>query len=454
MITPPLDQHGYSIYKRISLEYNGKPVNPEKTPYDLHKRKNTFEIEIVDEALRVQQLQHLKPSSNDTEGVFHENHGGILIKLRINGDNSDMHNLYIRRTEKFQILMNSFYKKYGLEEKDCKFTFDGCTLNTQGTVEDEDLEGEEVFDVIIDKSRWEQIKKLQKNADVLEYRADEGGEHIQTAFSGKLANDPPIQFLNGTNKDSEVRKLQIKGDLGVDIRLEGRYIHIKNIRDKSRESFFRVGDRITHINSVKMKDIPCDQISTILKTDTMATNIIELQYFDLSLLQGTTNSFQIRKILVRGKLGVTIVNVGKYIRISRINIESNKEFFRVGDKLVSVNGKQVIDLGPNEFKNLLRDDDEGIVVEVQFVGVQDLPKPEKRMQSDNTNANAEQITPLKEIYEIQVLRNNVRISKSELLSIELQRLTTLCPIQFRTLKRKGNFAFTQTKLCQYCGRAI
>lgn len=453
IFTPLLDQHGYSIYKRISLEYKGKAVNLEQTPYHLHKRKNTFEIEIVDEALRVQQVQHLKPSSSDAEGVFHENHGGILIKLRINGDDSDMHNLYIRRTEKFQILMNSFYKKYGLEEKDCKFTFDGCTLNTQGTVEDEDLEGEEVFDVIIDKSRWEQIKKLQKNADVLEDRADEGGEHIQTAFSGKLVNDPPIQFLNGTNKDSEVRKLQIKGDLGVNIAKEGRYIHIKHIRDKSRESFFRVGDRITHINSVKMEDIPCDQISTILKTDTRATNIIELQYFDLSLLQGVTSSFQIRKILVRGKLGVTIVNVGKYIRISRINL-NRKEFFRVGDKFVSVNGKQVIDLGPNEFKNLLRDDDEGNVLEVQFVGVQDLPKPEKRTQSDNTNANAEQITPLKEIYEIQVLRNNVRISKSELLSIELQRLTILYPIQFRTLKRKGNFAFTQTELCQYCDRAI
>ncbi|GFH45438.1 hypothetical protein CTEN210_01912 [Chaetoceros tenuissimus] len=401
------DQHGYSIYKRISLEYNGKEVNPEQTPYHLHKRKNTFEIEIVDEALRVQQVQHLKPSSNDAEGVFHENHGGILIKLRINGDNSDMHNLYIRRTEKFHILMNSFCKKYGLEEKDCKFTFDGCTLNTQGTVEDEDLEGEEVFDVIIDKSRWEQIKKLQKNADVLEDRAYEGGKHIPNTFSGKLVNDPPIKFLDGTNKDSEIRKLQIKGDLGVEIAKEGRYIHIKNIADKSHESFFRVGDRITYINSVKMEDIPCDQISKILKTDTRATNIIELQYFDLSLLQGVTNSSQIRKILVRGKLGVTIVNVGKYIRISRIN-ESRKEFFRVGDKLVSVNGKQVIDLGPNEFKNLLRDSEEGNVLEVQFVGVQDLPKPEQRipLQSDNTNANAEKMTPLKEIYEIQVLRNN------------------------------------------------
>mmetsp|Transcript_8389 Transcript_8389/g.11999 ORF Transcript_8389/g.11999 Transcript_8389/m.11999 type:complete len:420 (-) Transcript_8389:232-1491(-) len=128
----------------ISLEYNGRRLELSSTPSKEGMVDNTT-LDICDHMalLRgggVASVVTLPSSSNNK----------IAVKIRINGKDSSVQTYKMELTERFQKIMDEFCGKNGVTLSDCKFTFDGDVLRPMNTPQQEDLEGDEIVDVMVD----------------------------------------------------------------------------------------------------------------------------------------------------------------------------------------------------------------------------------------------------------------------------------------------------------------
>ena len=159
------NKHGYSSHRPVFLEYNNVRIKGEQSPADLGMNDGCL-VEICDEAERVKQVNRMPksamPSGSMSTGVGTGTglgapapvvipRGGISLKVRINGDDKSIISYGIMMNAPFQTLMDKVYELNKISKDKCKFQFDGQALNPRGTPEDEDLEGDEVIDVQIDK---------------------------------------------------------------------------------------------------------------------------------------------------------------------------------------------------------------------------------------------------------------------------------------------------------------
>ena len=71
----------------------------------------------------------------------------IKLRLRVNGNDSDLHLFQLVATDPFQKLMDAFCKKVKKSVTSVQFELDGDKLNECSTCQNEDLEGGEIIDV-------------------------------------------------------------------------------------------------------------------------------------------------------------------------------------------------------------------------------------------------------------------------------------------------------------------
>ena len=125
-------QHSLSS---VTLEYNGRELDSSKSP-DAEGLPSVADLDAV-----------VPTSASSGAG------GGsaISLKFRINGSSKPFDTVTISTTTKsrFQVAMEKFASKKGLTVSQCKFIFDGETLNQMGTPEGECLGGDEIIDVTV-----------------------------------------------------------------------------------------------------------------------------------------------------------------------------------------------------------------------------------------------------------------------------------------------------------------
>jgi len=174
-------QHKYSSFKSVSLEYYGKWVNPNSTPETLdgpvamdivgeEVTTRTYPVVIVDEAGRQKQVARMPhytsistTTTTSTNSAHHHSSDSttlLSLKIRINGDTKSSPTIIeLHTTSPFQVLIQKFYDSHGVTSSDCKFTFDGDILNPKGTPKDEDLEGGEMIDVVVNPAVLERGRR-------------------------------------------------------------------------------------------------------------------------------------------------------------------------------------------------------------------------------------------------------------------------------------------------------
>lgn len=150
---------------KISFKYNDRQVYMFKTPASLGMKADGVEVIHVyvsvkgDMQLIQKVQQYIQPqnSQNNMNAIPIGNtidktatYGRkIKLKIRLNGNDSNLQELPIHLNEPFESLFHSYEKKNSFQEGSVKFTLDGDTLSKKTKPSDEDLEGGEILDAII-----------------------------------------------------------------------------------------------------------------------------------------------------------------------------------------------------------------------------------------------------------------------------------------------------------------
>ena len=160
-------EHGYSSVKPVSLEYNGKALDPDSTPGTL-KMKGEVRIEVIDTEEKLKQLERcgklLETVSGDQFAKSSSNTISLKLRVTNKGEKNMTEQSYeLGLNDSFKILINQFCEKNKVSEKECKFSFDGTNLNLNGTPKDEGLEGEEIIDVLVHRMVKPSLDAVKNN---------------------------------------------------------------------------------------------------------------------------------------------------------------------------------------------------------------------------------------------------------------------------------------------------
>lgn len=209
-------ERGYSSFRKISCELRIQN-NTENMELDLNKSPHDMGIHdqclliVHDEEQRIKQLRNnpncnlvgtscanskgddAGAASNTFSNSHHFGNGILTIRVRINGDDKSIQHYKMNPTDSFQKLIHLVCNHNGgVDSQECKFTFEGMALNPNSTPEDEDLEGDEMIDVSIDKTVLAKIEtdKCEQSSSL-----DSNSNCVSTA--------DPVQ----TNQKTEGRKI-------------------------------------------------------------------------------------------------------------------------------------------------------------------------------------------------------------------------------------------------------
>ena len=315
--------HNYSSFKRILLEYNGSTVGEDKTPTDVLAMsmsasmamsltsKNEIEMEICDEQERVKQISKMPQGSrnggNNVAGGSSSNAlgmgpngagagtgnsstingsaGGIILKIRVNGNDKQCEQYSILPKEHFQKMMDWFCTKHGVLQKDCQFIFDGCPLNPKGDAEEEDLEGGEVIDVKVDQNLLEKGKGKSNGVPASSASAS-------TASSSAGVGDQSSSTNTNTNTSAaKIHKVALSGKLGVHITFVDNRIRVRDVLHAHRKGVFFPGDLIKSLNGKEMIGIIPTKFAKFMKKGKNEVNEMEIVRMGMSgMLEKTAAS--------------------------------------------------------------------------------------------------------------------------------------------------------------------
>jgi len=193
------EEHGYSSFKMVYLEFNGQRLDPESTPAMYHhlEIKNNCLVEIVDEAERQKQIARM-PNFSSTKAATLSRQGQISLKIRINGNEGSIHTINLNRRDKFQILMENFYSSANVGKADCNFLFDGDLLNPNETPEGEDLEGGEIIDAKVKKTALEKAKLVGS-----------GLSKVQVPHVSPLSFSPQLKMVKTSVDTSKQQRISV-----------------------------------------------------------------------------------------------------------------------------------------------------------------------------------------------------------------------------------------------------
>jgi hypothetical protein len=96
-------------------------------------------------------------------------------------------------------------------------------------------------------------------------------------------------------------------------------------------------------------------------------------------------SNDIRKVHIEGRLGISVKKIGRYIRVEKIGDPHREHLFNVGDRIVSLNDVELIDIDLTTFADMLK------VQKVSTFGLQFLVDTRKSITSymkANSNSNS------------------------------------------------------------------
>lgn len=209
-------ERGYSSFRKISFELIFQK-NTESVELDLNKSPHEMGIYnqcllfVHDEEQRIKQLRNnpncvivgeARASSNgkDSTGTLptcgkhnHFGNGILTLKVRINGNAQSIQSYKMNPTESFQKLIQLVRNNNGgIDSRECKFIFEGMSLNPKGTPEDEDLEGDEMIDVSIDEAtlakieqkKHEQLSSLESSLNCVSTK--DPGQNNQKTISRQI----------------------------------------------------------------------------------------------------------------------------------------------------------------------------------------------------------------------------------------------------------------------------
>jgi hypothetical protein len=243
------DMRGYSSFKRVLLETNNIRIDPTLCPNDLGF-EGACAIVICDEQERVKQIQRMpNASTSSSTNQVAGSAGGLKIKIRINGSTKSFDAFSILPSEPFQKLMDWVCQKYYVKTADCKYIFDGAPLNPNYTPNDEDLEGDEVIDVEINKDSLEKGAKTAKSSIPL---------------SAQPQNSEPASSQQLSIGSS--RKLMVEGSLGVTICAIDGFIRVKTIDNEKMKGSLFPGDKITYANGKEVVGTTAPGFAKLLKS--------------------------------------------------------------------------------------------------------------------------------------------------------------------------------------------
>jgi len=161
-------EHGYSSVKPVSLEFNGKSIDPDSTPGAM-KMKGEVLVEIIDTEQKLKQLERsgkLLDTELNEHNSISSSSNKISLKLRITnqGESHVTEQTYeLGLRDSFRILVQQFCEKNNITENECKFTFDGMNLALNGTPDGEGLEGGEIIEVSVHRTVKAPMAESTKN---------------------------------------------------------------------------------------------------------------------------------------------------------------------------------------------------------------------------------------------------------------------------------------------------
>ena len=128
----------------------GKGANPSQVTIELDGDRLNLNSCCKNEDLEGDEILDVKIVGPCNQGRANmSNEKRIKLKMRVNGNEKEIHILQISTTDPFQKLIDAFCKKVGRNSSSVKFTLDGDPLNVQSCCKNEDLEGGEIIDVIM-----------------------------------------------------------------------------------------------------------------------------------------------------------------------------------------------------------------------------------------------------------------------------------------------------------------
>jgi len=248
LINAHRSKYEYSSVYPLALEYKGNNLDIDSTP-----RQNAMFgkilIDICDSSERQRQLEQMPTSAriNGTTSSSLHHPKQLFLKFRINGCKELIQSNGIRSNDQFSVLVDDFCKKKNVIHSECKFTFDGCILNINSTVEDEDLEGGEIIDVVVDEGVLKQ-GKLNESTDkisstfpskITRNQTDMQKKVLKTTESSCRNIPKPVQPMVFSVDDNSVESLSTMVTVQT-IRNNNTQFKPKKFRLYLRDSIFRL----------------------------------------------------------------------------------------------------------------------------------------------------------------------------------------------------------------------
>ena len=127
----------------VTFEYNGRQLDPSKSPHSEGVLSNVFLDAVVSGA------SDNKRSMPSEAGTSTGGGGGKYLKLKVRVDDKskDVQTIIVPFKGHFKPAMDLFAQKRNVSIEHCKFIFDGEELQPMSTPEHLDLEGDEIIDV-------------------------------------------------------------------------------------------------------------------------------------------------------------------------------------------------------------------------------------------------------------------------------------------------------------------
>ena len=252
--------HGYSSLKRVLLEMSNIQLDTTLSPMVLGF-VDTCHITICDEQERIKQIRRMPQTSNgsSTSNNIAGSVGGIKLKIRVNGAAGSFDTFYILPAEKFQKLMDWVCTKNNVNSPDCKYIFDGAPLNPNYTPNDEDLEGDEVIDVQIDKAALERGSKTAAPPPAM------ASSQVQTQDSKPSATQ---KLSIGSS-----RSVSVEGTLGVTVSMIDGFVRVRSIDSDKMKGILFPGDKITHANGKEIVGTTATAFAALLKSIGLKRNL-------------------------------------------------------------------------------------------------------------------------------------------------------------------------------------
>jgi small ubiquitin-related modifier len=172
--------------------------------------------------------------------VGNNNGGGALlsIKTRLNGHSEHEHVFSVAPTDTFAAIRALVSGYYGLNTRSgLKLMFDGQELKGKGTPEDEDMEDEDLVDITVNATAFDNAVATAKGKEEIAVAADDDAQNEKNNGGGKNNNTEKVKFKTRLNGQHEHRWMVGKEDAFSKIKGKFADVYGLSLRDIKKFEF-------------------------------------------------------------------------------------------------------------------------------------------------------------------------------------------------------------------------